>query len=118
MAALDVQDGGLVVRFDGSESRWVRRELFAVPLTSIDRIQVLPGWTSEPMGMHSGLVVSGFRKVGMWTSLSGVRRLLCMKRGLPILRIGLRPGSSEFAEVLVSSADAPQVASRLTGAAA
>lgn len=120
MATLMVDTEGLVVRFPRWEAVMVRRDSYAVARSSITHVRVMPGWTSEILGFRSGLVVSGFLKVGVWTHPSGTRRLVSMKRGDPTLRIGLArsAGGPEFDEILVTTPDAYALADDLESARA
>jgi hypothetical protein len=105
----------LTVDFPGWESLMVRRRSYAVPVTAITGVEVLEGWTSEVLGFRTGLVVSGFRKVATFRHPSGVRRLVSMKRGLPLLRIGLRDreAGQGFDELLLSTPDGEAIAGRI-----
>ena len=60
--------------------------------------------------MRSGLVVSGFRKLGTFTHPSGKRRLVAMKRGMPLLRLVTDRREAGFDEILLSMDDAAHVA--------
>ncbi|GAA2839465.1 hypothetical protein GCM10010522_67450 [Kribbella solani] len=107
-------------RYDGRTlrldfGRWeallLRRSHLAVPAAEIERLEVLPGWTSEVLGFRSGLVISGYLKIATFRHPSGVRRLVSMRRGLPVLRVVLRGG--EFDELLISTPAAGELADAL-----
>lgn len=79
MTIVNVGSGDLLVEFPGWESAMVRRSTMHVPAEAILDATAAPGWTSEVLGMRSGLVISGYRKLGIFTHFSGVRRLVAMK---------------------------------------
>jgi hypothetical protein len=114
MTDVEYTDAGLRVRFPGWESTMAGRASFTAAMTDIRGAVAAPGWTSEVLGMRSGLVVSGYRKLGVFTHPSGTRRLVSMKRGLPLLRVLLDPTSTGFDELLVSTPDAEPVARSLS----
>ncbi|MFK4084983.1 hypothetical protein ACI2LF_12785 [Kribbella sp. NPDC020789] len=111
MTAVQYDNLNLRLDFSRWEALWLRRSQLEVPLTSIERIEVLPGWTSEVLGLRNGLVVSGYLKIATFLHPSGMRRLVTMRQGAPILRIGLR--GHEFDELLISTPAADQVADGL-----
>ncbi|UGS27299.1 hypothetical protein [Microbacterium resistens] len=108
----EVEYTGRAVRvlFPGWESAMAGRASFTASNDVVRDAAAAPGWTSEILGMRSGLVVSGFRKLGVFTHPSGVRRLVSMKRGLPLLRILLDRAETGFDELLVSTPDADALA--------
>lgn len=101
---------GLDIHFPGWEAAMVGRSTFHVPARAILSARIESGWTSEILGMRSGLVVSGYRKLGTFTHPSGMRRLVSMKRGLPLLRLRTNRNESGFDEILLSSVDAEHIA--------
>src|SRR6478609_6810336 len=107
---------GLHVRFPGWEAHMAGREMFIAPTASVRGAHAEAGWSSEILGVRSGLVVSGFRKVGVFTHTSGVRRLVSMKRGLPLLRVAVDRESTQFDEVLVSVPEAAAIADAIRAA--
>lgn len=110
MSMIDYTPEGLLVRFPGWEAAMAGREAFLAPPGAIDCAQAEPGWSSEVLGFRSGLVVSGYRKVGTFLHPSGTRRLVSMKRGLPLLRVQLDRTSTGFDEALLSTPDAVAIA--------
>jgi len=116
MTQVRIDHGSLGIEFIGWERLMVRRHLFVVPVTAITRVEVLDGWTSETLGARVGLVVSGLIKVGTFVHPSGVRRLVSMRQGLPLLRVTLsdRGVGNGFDELLVSTGDAPALAAVLS----
>ncbi|GAA1487786.1 hypothetical protein [Brachybacterium sacelli] len=103
----------LRIDFPGWEALMTRRGSIEIPAGAIGAVQVEPGWSSEALGIRSGLVISGYRKVGVFRHLSGTRRLVSMKRGLPLLRIRVNRAVTGVDEVLVSTAEAEQIAGAL-----
>lgn len=120
MADLSHSESSLHLAFTGWEALFVRRTHLSLPRSSIIRVEVLPGWTSEVLGIRNGLAISGFLKVGTFTHPRGTKRLVVMKRGEPLLRIVLRGrvAGDEFDELLVSSPCSVELARGLQGASA
>lgn len=102
--------GGVDIHFPGWEATMVGRSSFHVPAHAILSARVEPGWTSEILGIRSGLVVSGYRKLGTFTHPSGTKRLVSMKRGMPLLRLLTDRSQTGFDEVLLSCVDAERIA--------
>ncbi|MGO1974687.1 MAG: hypothetical protein ACTH2Q_17155 [Propionibacteriaceae bacterium] len=97
--------------FPGWERLMVSRGEYAIPYEANTDVRTEEDWTSEVLGFRSGMVVSGFLKLARFTHPNGTRRLVAMRRGLPLLRIRLR--GQEFDEVLVSTPDADTLRSQL-----
>src|SRR5690606_37545362 len=102
MTQIDFGPAGLDIHFPGWEASMAGRRTLHVPLHAILSARVEPGWTSEVLGTRSGLVVSGFRKLGTFTHPSGKRRLVAMKRGMPLLRLVTDRREAGFDEILLS----------------
>lgn len=100
----------LHLHFPGWEAILVRRSSLSVPSAAIRGVAVSPGWSSEILGIRSGLVISGLRKLGIFTHPNGTRRLVSMKRGLPLLRVRVSRADTGFDELLVSLPDAAELA--------
>ncbi|MGW9628949.1 hypothetical protein [Microbacterium sp. NPDC055521] len=115
MTQVGYKQEGVDIRFPGWEAMMAGRGFARVPLSAILSARVEPGWTSEILGLRSGLVVSGYRKLGTFTHPSGARRLVSMKRGLPLLRLGTVRGETGFDEVLLSTEDADRIAQAIHG---
>ncbi|AYA23829.1 MULTISPECIES: hypothetical protein [Rhodococcus] len=115
MAQPIYDEAALHLTFSRWEAPVVRYSAMAVPLNSISSVEVLPRWTSETLGIRSGLTVSGYLKVGTFLHPRGTTRLVSMKRGHPILRVGLRgrKADEKFDELLLSSPDAYEIAEAL-----
>ena len=111
MTTIRVDDAALHVDFPGWEAWMAGRSSYTVDRRAITRVELLPGWSSEVLGLRSGFVVSGSIKLGTFRHPSGMHRLVAMRRGLPLLRIGLtgRAAGEEFDELLVSVGDADRV---------
>lgn len=99
--------------FPGWERLMVSRREYTIPADVITDVRTEQDWTSEVLGFRSGLVVSGVVKLARFTHPNGTRRLVAMRRGLPLLRIRL--SGQEFDEVLVSTPNADTFRSRLMG---
>ncbi|KAB1652316.1 hypothetical protein F8O01_16960 [Pseudoclavibacter chungangensis] len=110
MTNVDYRDGTLHVTFTGWEGLMAGRSAIAVPRGAILGARSTDGWTTEILGMRSGLVVSGFRKVGVFTHPSGIRRLVSMSRGVPLLRVGVDRTTTGFDELLLSTPHASAIA--------
>ncbi|GGR72091.1 hypothetical protein J2S40_003090 [Nocardioides luteus] len=115
MTTLRVEDHLLTLVFPSWERLMAGRAAHSVAIGAIDSVELLPGWSTEILGWRSGLVVSGFRKLGTFRHPDGTRRLVSMTRGLPMLRVRLRDRESGggFDELLVSAPDAAEQAARL-----
>lgn len=101
---------GLQVHFPGWEAAMTRRHTFSVAPEAIISAHAEEGWSSQILGFRSGLAISGFRKVGIFRHPSGVKRLVSMKRGLPLLRVAVDRAATGFDELLLSTAEAPALA--------
>lgn len=115
MTILNVQDRVLTLTFPGWERLVAGRASYSIAISAVDSVEVLPGWSSEILGWRSGLVISGFRKLGTFRHPDGTRRLVSMTRGLPLLRIRLRDREvgAGFDELLVSAPEAVELAAEL-----
>lgn len=110
--------GGVDIHFPGWEAAMTGRSTFHIPTRAILSARVEPGWTSEILGIRSGLVVSGYRKLGTFTHPSGARRLVSMKQGMPLLRLHTDRNETGFDEILLSTDDAEQIAHAILGGVA
>lgn len=104
---------GVHVQFPGWEAIMTGRSELAIPRTAIRDVSIGQGWTSEILGVRSGLVVSGYRKLGVFTHPSGMRRLVSMTRGRKLLRIAVDRAMVGFDEILLSTDDADSIAAAL-----
>jgi len=92
----------------------VRRTVEETPVAAVRDVEVLDHWSYTPLGAHIGLIVTGLLKIGTWRTPS-VARLVCMKRGLPTLRVAVdrqRTGG-HFDELRISARDAHETADAL-----
>lgn len=110
MTQITHESSGLDIYFPGWEAAMAGRNHLHVPAQTILFMRAEAGWTSEVLGMRSGLVVSGYRKLGTFTHPSGVRRLVSMKRGMPLLRLQTNRNEIGFDEILLSARDADRIA--------
>lgn len=111
MTVIRLDRSSLHVEFPSWEAVMAGRSRYVVDRDAITGVELLPGWTSEVLGIRSGLVVSGWLKLGTFRHPSGVRRLVAMRRGLPVLRVRLtgRAAGQEFDELLLSDPDAERI---------
>ncbi|MGH1561557.1 hypothetical protein [Mumia sp. DW29H23] len=110
MTRIHVDDTGIHLQFPGWERLMAGRSTFTAPHEAVLAATAEPGWTREVLGLRSGLAVSGYLKLGTFRHPSGTRRLVAMRRGLPLLRVALDRSASGFDEVLVSTPDAAALA--------
>ncbi len=104
---------GVHVQFPGWEATMTGLPQLAIPSSAIRDASAERGWTSEVLGARSGLVISGYRKLGTFRHPSGVRRLVSMRRGRPLLRITVDRAAVGFDEILLSTEDAESIAAEL-----
>lgn len=104
---------GIHVRFPGWEATMTGLRELVIPAAAIREVSTEPGWTSEVLGVRSGLVISGYRKLGVFTHPSGIRRLVSMKRGHRLLRITVDRAAVGFDEILLSTDEAESMATAL-----
>lgn len=103
----------LTIEFPGWEAMMTGRSRMAVPLTAVRGVHAEEGWTHEVLGIRSGLVVSGFRKLGTFRHPDGTRRLVAMRRGMPLLRLAVDRDVTGVDEILVSTPEAARLARML-----
>ncbi|TQL67243.1 hypothetical protein FB381_1116 [Nocardioides albertanoniae] len=115
MTTLNFDGRRLTVTFPSWELLMAGRSSHTVDIDGIDYVEALPGWSSEILGIRSGLVVSGYRKLGTFRHPDGTRRLVSMSRGLPLLRVRMRDrdAGAGFDELLISDRDAAEIAADL-----
>ncbi|APZ35872.1 hypothetical protein BOH66_11260 [Microbacterium aurum] len=104
---------GVHVQFPGWEATMAGLSHLVVPRWAIRDVSTEQGWTSESLGMKSGLVISGYRKLGTFRHPSGVRRMVSMTRGYPLLRISVDRTAVGFDEILLSTDAAESIAAHL-----
>jgi hypothetical protein len=111
MTLIRYAHGTLTVLFPRWEAAMTGCGSFSAHADQILSVELLDGWTSEVLGYRSGLVISGYRKLGVFTHPAGTRRLVSMKRGLPLLRVRLRRSEQTrgFDELLLSTPAAADI---------
>ncbi|WP_246064182.1 hypothetical protein [Nonomuraea longispora] len=118
MFTLDITPTTLTVRYDQWTRLCVRRARTDIPLEAIREVVPVAKPLAQARGIRAGLLVSGLLKVGTWTGVTGVRRLVCARRGEPGLRIVLDRRIDGVDELVLSLEGADDVRRRLAGAAA
>ncbi|MFI7700002.1 hypothetical protein [Nonomuraea sp. NPDC049480] len=114
MLQVEIHREALAVRFAPWTRLFTRTGAVSVPLTEIAEVHLLDRPLGAATGTHYGLLVSGVIKVGTWTSLSGVKRLVAARREVSGLRIILKSRASGD-ELILSVPDAEQLQRRLIG---
>lgn len=105
------------IRFPGWEALMTRRRSVTIRRRAIRSARAEAGWSSEVLGLRSGLVISGRRKVGTFRHPSGTHRLVSMTRDLPLLRLGVDRAATGFDEILLSTPEAARIAEALRAGA-
>lgn len=113
MTNMTYDQTGVNVQFPRWEATMTGLPKLSIPRAAIRSVTSEPGWTSEILGMKSGLVISGYRKLGTFRHPSGLRRLVSMKRGHPLLRIAVDRAAVGFDEILLSTDAAESIAADL-----
>ncbi|WP_051899265.1 hypothetical protein [Sciscionella sediminilitoris] len=116
MADVTVTANSVLVRLSGWEVPLIRRRAVDVPLDAVCTAEAVDDWIAEPMGLrHGGLVVSGLVRIGIWIrARRGERRLVTIRRGTPILRLGCdRSRGADFDELLLSTTAAHSLVDEL-----
>ena len=111
-----LESSQLTIEFPGWEAMMAGRPRMTVPLTAGRGARAEEGWTHEVLGMRRGLVISGFRKLGTFRHPDGTRRLVAMRRGLPLLRLAVDREVTGVDEILLSTPEATRLASLLSEA--
>ncbi|GIG67226.1 hypothetical protein [Phytomonospora endophytica] len=108
MATLTRTPTTVRVDFGPWERLCTGRASYEFPTTAVVSATVLPDPVGYLRGARRGLSVSGFVKVGVWGLFTSRRTLAAAYRGTPGLRLVL--AGAEFAEIVVSHADAAALA--------
>ncbi|MFF4774182.1 hypothetical protein ACFY05_15105 [Microtetraspora fusca] len=116
MIRAEIRDGVLGAAFAPWTRPFVRRAEMRVPAAAIREMRLESDPQALATGMHAGLLVSGFIKVGTWTGLDGVRRLVCARRDSPGVRIVLAERIDNVDELVLSVPDAAGLQARVMGA--
>lgn len=114
MTTITYDRRALRIHFPGWERIMAGRPSITLPAEAVRSIDTQPGWTSEILGMRRGLVISGYLKVATFVHPDGTRRLVSMKRGLPLLRVRVDRATTGFDEALLSTSDAEAIRTRMT----
>jgi hypothetical protein len=114
MIQIQVHDTALDVRFPSWTRPFVKGGQVTVPLAAIAEVHHLDRPLAAAKGLRAGLVVSGYVKIGTWTSFSGVKQLVGAHRGVPGLRIVLKQRVAGFDELILSVEDAEEIRRQLT----
>ncbi|MEU3165193.1 hypothetical protein [Streptosporangium sp. NPDC006930] len=114
MIQIRIHEGTLSVRFASWARPFVRTDQVDVPLEAIADVHHLDRPLGAAKGLRSGLVVSGYVKVGTWTSFGGVKRLVAARRGVPGVRVVLKHRVAGVDELILGAQDAQEIRRRLT----
>ncbi|KAA1418165.1 hypothetical protein FE697_020215 [Mumia zhuanghuii] len=117
MTRVHADHTGIHVTFPGWERLVAGKSAFNAPPQTIQQATAEPGWTSQMLGARSGLAVSGYLKIGTFRHPSGLRRLVAMRRGVPLLRVAVDRRLTGFDELLISTPDAVTLAELLNAPA-
>ncbi|MEO3892390.1 hypothetical protein [Nonomuraea sp. B5E05] len=116
MASVTLHRDVLIVRFAFWERPFALRGRLAVPLAAVRDIADIAD-VEQPLRKtrgvrRAGVLVTGLLKIGSWGLTSGVRQFVCVRRGVPALRVVLDAGTStlRYDELLISTPDAAEVA--------
>ncbi len=118
MIQVEIREETLTVFFASWARLFTRTGAVSVPVAAIREVHHLDRPLAAATGLHSGLLVSGFAKVGTWTSMTGVKRLVAARRGVPGLRIILNGRRSGYDELVLSVESAEEIGRRLGAVAA
>ncbi|MEU8249766.1 hypothetical protein [Nonomuraea sp. NPDC048916] len=113
MMQVEIHQETLTVRFLPWARLFTRTGAVSVPLAEIAEVHLLDRPLAAATGTHYGLLVSGVIKVGTWTSLTGVKRLVAARREAAGLRIVLKGRASGHDELILSVPDAERLQRRL-----
>ncbi|MEV4219168.1 hypothetical protein [Nonomuraea sp. NPDC049725] len=118
MIQAHLHEDTLVVRFSPWARLFTRTAVVSVPLAAIAGAHRLDRPLAAARGTHFGLLVSGFVKIGTWTSSDGVKRLVAARHDVPGLRIALTDRVAGHDELILSLPDADDLLRRLTAVTA
>ncbi|MGV9537375.1 hypothetical protein ACWEU6_27820 [Streptosporangium sandarakinum] len=113
MLQVEIHQETLTVRFAPWARLFTRTGAVSVPLTAVAEVHLLDRPLGAATGTHYGLLVSGVIKVGTWTSLTGVKRLVAARREVSGLRIVLKSRVPGHDELILSVPGAEQLQRRL-----
>lgn len=110
---VEIHHETLTVHFASWTRLFTRTSTVNVPLTEIAEVHLLDRPLAAATGTHHGLLVSGVVKVGTWTSLTGVKRLVAARREAGALRIVLKSRVAGHDELILGVPGAEQLRRRL-----
>lgn len=113
MLKVEIRQETLTIRFAPWTRLFTRTGTVSVPLTEIAEVRLLDRPLRAATGTYFGLLVSGVIKVGTWTSLSGVKRLVAARREVSGLRIVLKSRVPGYDELILSVPNAEQLQRQL-----
>ncbi|GAA3159768.1 MULTISPECIES: hypothetical protein [Nonomuraea] len=113
MLQVEIHRETLTISFAPWTRLFTRTGAVSVPLAEIAEVHLLDRPLAAATGTHHGLLVSGVIKVGTWTSLTGVKRLVAARREVTGLRIALKNRAPGYDELILSVPDAEQLQRRL-----
>ncbi len=109
-----VTDTHLELRFTTFERVTGLLRDLRVPLTAIDRVEVVDDGMSAVRGLRApGLSLPGVRRLGTWRTRGG-KTLVAVRRGQAAVRIGLR--GERWSELLLGADDPQRLAATLSPA--
>lgn len=116
MAHVDLTSEALTVRLSlGEKVAGLLRDL-VVPLGAVTSVTVEDDGIKAVRGLRApGLALPGRTKIGTWRRRGGPA-MVVVRAGMPTLRVGLE--GQRYAELLVSHADAHDLAARLSRSSA
>ncbi|MFI0418725.1 hypothetical protein [Spongiactinospora sp. 9N601] len=106
MLQAEIHQNTLTVRFAPWARLFTRTGAVSVPLTEIAEVRPLDRPLRAATGTYHGLLVSGVIKVGTWTSLNGVKRLVAARRDVGGVQIILKRPVAGHDELILSVPDA------------
>ncbi|MCG5218377.1 hypothetical protein [Streptosporangium sp. KLBMP 9127] len=117
MAAVIIDRGMLVVRFEGWERLFARRGDVQVPMRAVREADLVERPLRAVRGARSGISVSGVLKVGVWGLGVGIRQLVSARHDVPGLRVEVDRAVSglPFDELIISTPDAAALVRTLKG---
>ncbi|MFD2762876.1 hypothetical protein [Micromonospora eburnea] len=120
MAVVAVTGEQLDIRFSSGERIWLRRDQLTVPLSAVRQASCVDQPLRLARGARSGLVVSGFIKIGVWGVFARPRQLVSARRGEPGLHLLLdrSTGHVEYDEIVLSAPAAPRLVEAIQHATA
>jgi hypothetical protein len=113
MALVSIHDNALVIRFARWERLFAARASMTVPLAAVRAVACADRPLAATRGARwVGMFVTGVVKIGSWGTGTRTRQFVCVRRGVPGLRVVLdrRASGLRFDELLISTAGAADLA--------